>query len=81
MSDEYIIKTFFNSFGKLNGNHSTEKWLKEHEPETLKYLNNRFKDSESLRETFLRIWFKIEERPKCPICGEPRSWRGKNMWS
>lgn len=77
MNDEYIIRTFFNSSGRLNGNHSTEEWLKANAPRIYDYLIHRFDDSESLRETFLRIWNKIEHRPLCPICGKPRTYRGK----
>lgn len=77
ITDDYIIQTFFGKSGRLNGNHSTIEYLKEHSPECLSYLETRFDDSESLRETFLRIYFKVEHRPKCPICGDVVKWRGK----
>lgn len=80
INDEFIIKKFFGKSGRLNGNFSTEEYLKEKYPEVLEYLKNRFDDSESLRETFLRIYFKFEHRPKCPICGEPVGYRGKRNY-
>lgn len=76
VDDSYILKNFFIN-GRLNGNHSTFEYMSEHNPKALEYLKHRFKDSESLRETFLRIYFGIEERPRCPFCGEPVSYRGK----
>ena len=43
----------------------------------LEYLNNRFSDSDSLSESIQRILHGIEEKPKCPICGNPVKWLGK----
>lgn len=77
INDNLIIEKFFGKKGKLNGNHSTREYLEKNCPEILEYLLNRYPDSESLRETFLRIFFHIEKRPQCPICGETVKWRGK----
>lgn len=41
------------------------------------YLENRFPDSYSLKETLYRIKNHIEEKPKCPICGKPVHYIGK----
>lgn len=41
------------------------------------YLENRFKDSSSLLESYQRIVMGIEEKPKCPVCGKPVTWLGK----
>ena len=41
------------------------------------YLKNRFNDSNSLLESYQRIQFGIEEKPKCPFCGKPVNWIGK----
>lgn len=46
-------------------------------PDILNYIENRYDDSESFRETFIRIFFNIEHRPKCPFCNKPVKWRGK----
>lgn len=43
----------------------------------LEYLNTRFIDSNSLHESIQRILHGIEEKPKCPICGNPVKWLGK----
>lgn len=43
----------------------------------LSYLDNRFKDSSSRLESLQRIRFRIEEKPKCPTCGKPVVWIGK----
>lgn len=77
ITDSLILKKFFNKQGRLNGNFSTEEYLQREFPEILSYLKKRFVDSESLRETFMRIFYKIEKRPLCPICGKKVKWRGK----
>ena len=46
-------------------------------PVILDYLDNRFSDSSSRLETIQRIRFGIEEKPKCPTCGKPVVWVGK----
>jgi len=43
----------------------------------LNYLDNRFEDSSSRLESLQRIRFGIEEKPKCPTCGNPVVWVGK----
>ena len=39
-------------------------------PNIKNYIDNRYKDSESTKETIFRMYFNIEERPVCPICGK-----------
>lgn len=46
-------------------------------PVIIKFLKNRFKDSDSLLESFQRIQQGIEEKPLCPYCGKPVTWLGK----
>lgn len=77
ISDEYIKEYFFSKNGRLNSNYSTREYMMNNCPEVLNYIENRYNDSESLRETFLRIYFNIENRPICPICSKPVKWRGK----
>lgn len=43
----------------------------------IKYLVNRFNDAKTLKESFLRIKYKIFERPKCS-CGKELEFVGKN---
>lgn len=42
------------------------------------YIENRFNDSESIRETLYRIKFKIYIRPVCNVCGNSVKFIGKN---
>lgn len=48
-------------------------------PIILDYLNNRFKDSDSMEETLKRIELGIEEKPKCalPGCNNPVTFIGR----
>lgn len=41
------------------------------------YLQNRFIDSSSLLESYQRIKLGVKLKPKCPICGKPVNWVGK----
>ena len=41
------------------------------------YLNSRYDDSKSYRETIRRIKIGIEEKPRCPTCGKPLIFVGK----
>lgn len=46
-------------------------------PIILNYLDNRYKNSSSRLETVQRIRLGIDEKPKCPVCGNPVQWVGK----
>ena len=43
----------------------------------LSYINNRFIDSKSHRETLYRIHYNIETVPICPVCGKQLSFAGR----
>lgn len=77
ITDEDIIKKCYvkckNGFEKISG-HAIKKLSNDE----LTYLENRFNDSSSINETIQRIYYKIEEKPKCPICGKPVLWLGKH---
>ena len=77
VTDDYIKKKFFSKSGRLNGNYSTKEYMRVNCPDVLSYIENRYSDSKSFRETFLRIYFNIEHRPKCPFCNKSVKWRGK----
>lgn len=47
-------------------------------PRILSYLDLRYTDSSSRLETVQRIRFGIDEKPKCPTCGNSVQWIGKN---
>lgn len=61
MIDDQIIKEYYQNNNIHNWNNIPE----EHK----EYLKNRFKDSESFKESVWRILYHIEERPVCPVCG------------
>lgn len=66
IDDEYIKREFRNSRGMTNYYR-----LKRATKEELEYLINRYKDSNSINETLIRIYNNYEIHPLCPICGNP----------
>ena len=67
INDEGIIKHFFKGKRGLIRplvNNITSAALR-------KWLENRYKDSDSTVETIQRIKLGIEEKPKCATCGKP----------
>lgn len=46
-------------------------------PYIIAYLERRFNDSSSLLESYQRIILGVEKKPKCPVCGKPVTWIGK----
>ena len=44
------------------------------------YIINRYKDTSSYKENIIRIYNHIEERPKCPICGNYCNLTNKNIY-
>ena len=68
MSDKDIIDIYTNKI--------IHNW-KEIPQEHIDYLNNRFNDSESIKESVWRILYNIEKRPICPICGKHLKFYGK----
>lgn len=72
INDDLINEVFFPDNRGLKRNYLPyiENPIKE-------YLENRFKDSDSLDESLRRINLKIEEKPKCPTCGGPVVFIGK----
>ena len=61
MNDNEIIK-YFSNYSRFLECLCTD--------EISQYLKNRFKDSDSLLESYLRIKNNIEIRPICPVCGK-----------
>lgn len=47
-------------------------------PKLKEYLENRFSDSRSMKETIYRIYYGFEEIPKCKICRRPTSFSGRH---
>ena len=66
ITDQEILSYFLKSNGHVNVQRLTN--ISE---EYKEYLDNRYTDSQSLRETIKRIQYNIEIRPVCVICGKP----------
>ena len=66
ITDQEILSYFLKSNGHINVQRLTN--ISE---EYKEYLDNRYTDSQSLRETIKRIQYNIEVRPVCVICGKP----------
>ena len=66
--DDLIIKLFFTRKNgtQINGNITTK--VKKKYPNILYYIENRYNDSSSIKETLGRIKNQIEIRPKCKYC-------------
>lgn len=74
--DDLIIEKIY--FKDKNGKNKINfRKVKKLNNDELTYLNKRFNDSNSLNESIQRIFYGIEEKPKCPICGNPVKWLGK----
>ena len=77
ITDEIIIKNLFND-GKIIKSKMINNNFLNKNPEMMEYLLNRFSDSESIHESLLRIFYKIETRPACPICGKKVAFHGRH---
>lgn len=66
ITDQEILSYFLKSNGHVN-----VQRLNKISDEYRNYLENRYTDSQSLRETIKRIQYNIDVRPVCVICGKP----------
>lgn len=73
--DKLINKIFWKDDNLMNA-HKRKTKLSFH-PNISNYLENRYNDSESVKETLYRIHYNIEERPKCKYCGKPTIFAGR----
>ena len=60
-------KEFLSYFNSVNKKH-TDKVLKENKI-VYEYYLNRYKEKDNIKEVVYRIKNNLEEKPKCPICG------------
>ena len=44
------------------------------------YISNRYDDSSSIVETLNRIYYNVEDRPVCKLCGAPVKYYKKNIF-
>ena len=68
IDDKFIIEYFYmkSSPNKINSHK-----LRNIPNDIQQYIDNRFSDSLSLKETLMRIRYGIEKHPLCPICNKP----------
>lgn len=76
--DNILLKIFFNKENKIIGGKVAR--IKRIFPNILSYLNKRYPDSFSLKETLIRMKYHIDVHPKCPVCGNFTKFYGfKNL--
>lgn len=76
--DSILLKIFFNKENRIIGGKVAR--LKRKFPNILSYLNKRYHDSFSLKETLIRMKYHIDVHPKCPVCGNFTKFYGfKNL--
>ena len=65
--DSILLKIFFNKENNIIGGKVAR--LRRKFPNILSYLNKRYHDSFSLKETLIRMKYHIDVHPKCLVCG------------
>ena len=65
--DSILLKIFFNKENNIIGGKVAR--LRRKFPNILSYLNKRYHDSFSLKETLIRMKYHIDVHPRCPVCG------------
>ena len=76
-ADDIIKKYMLDKNGKVAPTTTKESWLK-YKPLLKDYLLNRFEDkSDNIKEIIYRIVNDINEKPKCPCCGNPLPFLGR----
>ena len=76
--DSILLKIFFNKENNIIGGKVAR--LRRKFPNILSYLNKRYPDSFSLKETLIRMKYHIDVHPKCLVCGNFTKFYGfKNL--
>ena len=80
--DKYLSNIFFNDDWHLNLSY-LNKYKRHYKKRTkyqniINYIENRYDDSESFKETLYRIKHNCHIRPTCRTCGHPVKFIGKN---
>lgn len=80
--DKHLIKILIKSDSKPHINLSTYYKLTRSEKyiNIKNYLNNRYNDSFSFCEVLYRMFYNIDNKPKCPTCGKPLTFITKNKF-
>ena len=74
ITDNDILNHFFYKY--KNKLRLKTKLLNNIPKDLVYYLSNRFDDSESIKESIIRIYHKIEKRPTCKICNKKLNFTG-----
>lgn len=78
INDKYIKSYFKGNKRIINPNLSKcyyHKTGKKFNQEIYDYVINRYKDSNSFKESLYRIFYNIEVKPKCKYCGKPLEYK------
>ena len=72
--DNLLLKILLDVNNKILGGKIAR--IKRRQPNVLEYLNKKYNDSYSLKETLFRMKYHIDVHPKCPVCGKPTKFYG-----
>lgn len=68
VEENIILNNFFGKTGKLKTSNVVERLIAEYN--LSEYISNRYDDSDSVKETLIRIRDSVDVRPVCKICGK-----------
>lgn len=69
ITDEVILQVCLRENGQIKSVATSEKWLTAN-PDIKKYLDSRYSDAQSYKETVYRIKEQLHIRPVCAVCGK-----------
>lgn len=69
INDDYIVKYFQREDGSVKGAALASRIIDAHE-EIASYMQNRFSFTQDYKEVYYLIYYGLNERPKCPVCGK-----------
>ena len=82
IDDEYIIKYFFSDSSRISSRINSNRIRSlDSNPVIKNYLENRYSDSKSVVETINRIYYGIDVRPVCLVCGKEVKYLSKDVYS
>lgn len=70
ITDEVILQVCLRENGQIKGAITSNSWMELHS-DIKEYLDNRYPDSQSYKETIYRIKKQLHIRPVCTVCGKP----------
>lgn len=69
VEENIILNNFFGKTGNLKTSNVVERLIAKYN--LSEYISNRYDDSDSVKETLIRIRDNVDVRPVCKICGKP----------